>query len=162
MTARRRRYCVTYFLALTMKKLILVTTLFVCCLQPALGSDDPALQQLLSSAEQRADLSYGQTAPFQLDVDLVVYVKVSSRADLTFKREAKDRWWRKLVLGNFQQIEVMNGDRQYTVRNAEINPVLISDTFRLLGFDAESQRMTAKKQKNRTKMVSRCVHSSRS
>lgn len=132
-----------------MKKLILVAAFFVCSLRPAAGSDDPALQQLLTSAEQRANLYYNQSTPLQLDVDFVVHLKVPIHGYLTLKWEAKDRWWRKMVVGDFQQIEVRNGDWHYTARNAEITPLVLLDLFRLVGFDIDSDDVTAKKERRR-------------
>jgi TonB family protein len=131
-----------------MKKTILVAAFFFCCLQRALGGVDPALQQSLISATQRADLSNGEQTPFQLDVDLVAQLSVPVRGHLTLKWEAKDRWWRKVVLGDFQQIEVKNGEWHYTARNADFTPMRVGNLISLLNFDAKD--LIAKKEKRRT------------
>lgn len=131
-------------------KLIWVTAFFVCCLQPSLGSVDPALQQLLTSAEQHENLFYDQTTPFQLDVDFVAQIEVPLRGHLTHKWEAKDRWWRKVVMGEFQQIEVKNGEWHYTVRNADFTPLRVANLISLLDHGAESSQLVAKKEKHRT------------
>jgi TonB family protein len=133
-----------------MKKLILVAAFFVCSFEPALGSEDPALQQLLTAAEQHANLYYDQTTPFQLDVDFVAQIEVPLEGHLTFKWEAKDRWWRKVVMGDFQQIEVKNGDWHYTLRNIDFTPLRVGNLIGLLDHGAESSQLVAKKEKHRT------------
>jgi len=127
---------------------LISAALLLCACAPTFAQSKADLQQLLTSAEQHASLFDDQTAPFQLDVDLVVKAKVHGR--LTLKWGAKDRWWRKLVLGNFQQIEVKSGDSRYTARNSEINPILIGDIFKLLDLDDNAGNLTAKKEKHRS------------
>jgi TonB family protein len=133
-----------------MKKVILAAAIFLCCRQPALASVDPAMQQALDSARRRVDLSLDQTNPFELDIDFVFQLKSPIHGRLTFKWEAKDRWWRKIVAGDFHQIEVRNGEWHYTARNASSTPLLVDYLIGLLNFGLKPQDLTAKREKRRT------------
>src|SRR3954471_13153382 len=98
-----------------MKKLLSTSALFLCSFSPMLA--DNAGQDLLITAKQQASLYHDQVDPFQLDVDFVAQVNTPNHGHLTMKWQAKDRWWRKVVMDGFEQIEVRNGDRLYTSRN---------------------------------------------
>ena len=52
-------------------------------------------------------------------------------------------------MGDFEQIEVRNGDRQYTSRNLNFTPVRIGELISLLQFAEGSEGLLAKKQKER-------------
>jgi|SRR5215469_525385 len=132
-----------------MKKLALTTTLLVCSLSRLLGAIDPAGQQLLITAKQRASLFQDQASPLQLDVDFVVQILVPTQGHLTLKWEANDRWWRKIVMGDFEQIEVRNGERLYTSRNLDFTPVRIGELISLLQFAEGSTGLSVKKKRNR-------------
>jgi len=138
-----------------MKNAAIAAIVLFCSLKPALASVDPALQQLLISAKQKVDLSYNQTTPFQMDVDFVIQLAVPTRGHLTLKWEAKDRWWRGVVIEGFQQIEVKNGEWHYTSRNLDYTPMQVVNLIGLLDFDylnlgGDSGEMIAKKGKQRT------------
>jgi hypothetical protein len=117
-----------------MKKLVLATALFLCSLSRLLGATDPAAQQLLITAKQQASLFHDQASPFQIDVDFVVQMNAPTQGHLTLKWEAKDRWWRKIVMDRFEQIEIRNDDRHYTSRNIDFTPVRIGELISLLQF----------------------------
>lgn len=132
-----------------MKQLIiLVTGLLLGCL-PALGGTDPSAQQLLISAKQQANLYRDQASPFELDVAFIAQINVPVQGHLTLKSEAKDRWWRKVAMGNFEQIEIRDGDRLYTSRNTEFTPVRVVELVRMLQFAEGSEGLSVKKQKRR-------------
>jgi TonB family protein len=136
----------------SMKKLILataLTTLLVGILQALLASTNPAAQQLLVTATQQANLFRDQANPLQLDVDFVAQINVPTQGHLTLKREARDRWWRKIVMGDFEQIEIRNGDRLYTSRNIGFTPVRVRELISLLQFAEGSEGLLAKKQRQR-------------
>jgi TonB family protein len=52
-------------------------------------------------------------------------------------------------MGDFEQIEVRNGDRQYNSRNLNFTPVRIGELISLLQFAEDSEGLLAKKQKER-------------
>ena len=52
-------------------------------------------------------------------------------------------------MGDFEQIEIRNGDRQYTSRNLSFTPVRIGELISLLQFAESSEGLLAKKQKER-------------
>ena len=136
-------------------RLLVSAIIVLATVGPAFASVDPALQQSLLSARQRADLSNNQTTPFQMDVDFVIQLDVPTRGHLTLKWEAKDRWWRGVVIEGFQQIEVKNGEWHYTSRNLGFTPIQVVNLIALLDFDylnlgGDSGEMIAKKGKRRT------------
>ena len=110
---------------------------------------DPAAQQLLIAAEQQVDLFNHDASPFQLEVDFVAQVQVPTQGHLTYRWEASGRWWRKVTMGSFQQIEVRNDERLYTSRNAPFTPVRVRELLKLLQISENPDRLEAKKQKQR-------------
>lgn len=132
-----------------MNKLILPTALLVGSLPLLLGSTDPAAQQFLVTAKQQASLFDDQARPLQLDVDFLAQMNVPAQGHLTFKWEAKHRWWRRIVMGDFEQIDIRNGERLYTNRNISFTPVRIKELISLLQFAEGSEELLAKKQRKR-------------
>jgi TonB family protein len=133
-----------------MKKVALATVLLVGSLPLLFGNGtNPAAQQFLVAAKQQASLFHDQPSPIQLDVDFLAQVNVPTQGHLTLKWEAKDRWWRRIVMGEFEQIEIRNGDRQYTSRNLSFTPVRIGELISMLQFAEGSEGVIAKKQKER-------------
>jgi TonB family protein len=132
-----------------MKTLVLAIALLIGRF-PLLGSTNPAAQQLLVTAKQQASLFHDPASPFQLDVDFIAQINVPAQGHLTLKWQAKDRWWRRIVMGNFEQIDVRNGDRLFTNRNLNFAPVRIGELVSLLQFAEDAQAVTAKKQKERS------------
>jgi len=132
-----------------MKKARLVTVLLVGNLRLLTGSTNPAAQQLLVTAKQQASLLHDQTSPIQLDVDFLAQINVPTKGHLTIKWQGKDLWWRRIVMGDFEQVEIRNGDRQYTTRNLSFTPVRIEELISLIGFAEDSEGLLAKKQKER-------------
>jgi TonB family protein len=133
-----------------MKRVTLATVLLVGSLPLLFGSStNPAAQQLLVTAKQQANLFHDQPSPIQLDVDFLAQVNAPTQGHLMLKWEAKDRWWRRIVMGDFEQIEIRNGDRQYTSRNLSFTPVRIGELISLLQFAEGAEGLLAKKQKER-------------
>ena len=123
--------------------------LFVVNLPPLTGSTNPMAQQLLVTARHQANLLHDQTSPIQLDVDFLAQVNVPIKGHLTLKWQGKDLWWRRIIMGNFEQTEIRNGDRQYTSRNLDFTPIRIGDLISLIEFAEDSEGFLAKKQKER-------------
>jgi TonB family protein len=132
-----------------MKNLVLSIVLFLCSFSPLLRATDPAAEQLLITAKQQASLFHDQASPFQIDVDFVAQTNAPTEGHLTLKWAAKDRWWRKIVMDRFEQIEIRNGDRLYTSRNIVFTPVRIGELISLLQFAEGSAGLLVKKQKQR-------------
>lgn len=132
-----------------MKKLLLTSALLLCSIPPLLGTNDPAAQQLLITAKDQASLSHDQAGPFRLDVDFSVQMNTPTHGHLTLRWEASDRWWRKIVMDSFEQVEVRNGDKLYTSRNIPFTPVRIKELISLLQFAESSSGLLVKKQKQR-------------
>lgn len=131
-----------------MKKILLIAALFVSGLLPVYGSSNPDAQQLLPVAQEQSSLFHGKSKPFQLEVDFTAQINIPVQGHLTLKWESENRWWRKIVLGDYGQIDVRNGERQYIVRNLGFTPMRISDLIGLLDF-AEKSDLIVKKQKRR-------------
>jgi TonB family protein len=131
-----------------MKRLIQTTALLICSFS-VVGATDPAAQELLVTAKQQASLFHNQDSPFQLDVDFVLQRNVPTQGHLTLKWAAKDRWWRRVNMQGFEQIEIRNGDRLYTTRNIDFTPIRIRELVSLLQFAEGSESLVLKKQKQR-------------
>ena len=127
----------------------LMVTLFLFLAPLAFGSTDPATQQLLVNAARRASLFYEQTTPIQVDVDFVAQINVPVPGHLTLKWQSEDHWWRKIVMGDFQQLEVRNGDRFYTLRNTNSAPIRIAELSVLLNFAEASDDFIPQKRKEK-------------
>jgi TonB family protein len=132
-----------------MKSLILTTTFLLFAGRLLVGRTSPAAQQLLITAKQQASLFHDDEGPLQLDVDFVAQMNAPAQGHLTLKWGAKDRWWRKIVMGDFEQIEIRNGDRLYTSRNISFKPVRIGELVSLLQFAEGSEGLLVKKEKQR-------------
>ena len=132
-----------------MKTIMAAIVLLVSTLPPLFAGTNPAAQQLLVTAKQQANLFHEQSGPLQLDVDFTTQINVPSQGHLTLKWQAKNQWWRKIAMGDFEQIDVRNGDRQYTSRNIGFTPARIRELINLLQFAEGSEGLLAKKQKER-------------
>jgi len=132
-----------------MKKLVLAIALLIGSHPLVLSSTNPDAQQLLVTAKQQASLFHDQASPLQLDVDFVAQMNVPAQGHLTLKWEAKDHWWRRIVMGDFEQIEIRNGDRLYTSRSTSFTPIRIRELVRLLQFAEGSEGLLVKKQRLR-------------
>jgi TonB family protein len=133
-----------------MKKVLLATVLLVGSFPLLMGGTaNPALQQLLVTARQQASLFHDQNSPIQLDVDFLAQINVPTQGHLTLKWQAKDRWWRRIVIGDFEQTEIRNGDRLYTSRNLSFTPVRIGELISLLQFAEGSEGLLARNKKER-------------
>jgi TonB family protein len=67
---------------------------------------------------------------------------------MILKWEAKDRWWRKVVMGNYGQIEVRNGERLFIRRTKGFTPLRVQQLINLLAFPERWEEPIATKQKN--------------
>jgi TonB family protein len=135
-----------------MKKLSLTAILFLCGIQLLSGATDPAAQALLIAAASQVNLIDDRSdGPFQLDVDFHAQMRLAAQGHLTFKWAGKDHWWRRVAMGDFEQIDIRNGDMLYTSRNAGFTPVRIGELFSLLQLPGHPAARVAKKQKLRVR-----------
>lgn len=146
-----------------MKKLVMVAAVLVCVFQPARAEHDAALQQTLLTALQSFDLTYGQSSPFQLDVDFAAQFSKFDKpipGHLTFKWQAKDRWRREVEVGDFQSVEIRKGDWRYILRNGNYTPLRVQELLGLLDLNPKSQAWTAMKVKHRSEhgIEVNCIH----
>jgi TonB family protein len=131
-----------------MKKLVLLILLLHFSTL-VLAREDVAGQQLLDKAAQQSDLFGRGEHSFELDLDFVTQMMIPTGGHLTFKWQAKDHWWQKIVMGGFEEIQIRNGDRQFTIRNASFTPVRIEELTSLLRFAQFSDSTHVKNQKQR-------------
>jgi TonB family protein len=131
-----------------MKQLIMAAILFGAVCSAAAGGDD-ATQDLLTRAEQQADLFSEEAGPFQLDVNFVMQTQPPIEGQLSLKWQGHDRWWRSIVAGDFRQIDVRNGEKLFTSRNYSSTPLRILELLELLQF-AHPDDTSATKQSQRS------------
>jgi TonB family protein len=131
-----------------MKWLLLVTVWFLGSLTSLFGSSDPAAQHLLASAKHQADIFNEKASPFQLDVDFVAQINIPTKGYMILKWEAKDRWWRKVVMGDYGQIEIRNGEKLFILRNKAFTPLHVLELINLLAFSQESEGLIVTKTKS--------------
>ncbi|HEY3972440.1 MAG TPA: energy transducer TonB [Candidatus Sulfotelmatobacter sp.] len=129
-----------------MKKLSLTVILFLCGIQMLSASTDP--RELFLAARHQSNLFEDDTQ-FQLDVDFHAQMQIPAQGHLTLKWAGKDRWWRKVVMGSFEQVDIRNGDKLYTTRNASFTPVRVGELFTLLQLSEPIAPQVVKKQKER-------------
>src|SRR5262249_43607221 len=121
----------------------------VCKSESLAGIKFTPAQQLLVTANQQASLFRNQTTPFQVDVNFLTQMNVPMQGHFTFKWQAEDRWWRRIVMGDFEQIDILNVDRLYTSRNLNFTPVRIRELISLFQFLVGPERLIVKNQKKR-------------
>ena len=134
-----------------MMKQMPATALLFCAFHLFAFNTDDAAQELLHTAKLQANLFTDGAKPFQLDVDFVAQINAPLQGHLTLKWESEDHWWRKVVMSDFVQVEVRNGEKQYTSRNASFTPAKIDELIHMLEFPKrteESVRKTKSKVEN--------------
>ena len=144
MTSRGRESKLGY--DLPVRRIALTSVFIIASVILIMGSNNPASQQLLVEAERHASLFGDQQGPFQLEVDFSAQLKVPTSGHLSLRWAATDRWWRKVVLGEFQQIDIRHGEMLYTTRNVDFTPIRVRELIALLQF-AEGNNLVATKQK---------------
>ncbi len=61
-------------------------------------------------------------SPIRLDVGFIAQQAVPTEGHFTLLWAAADRWWRKITLGDFQEVEVRKGEKLYISRNLPFTP----------------------------------------
>jgi TonB family protein len=133
-----------------MKKAFLLIPLLLHPSNLILGKSDPAAQEMLTVAGKQANVFDEGVAPFQMDVDFVAQIEIPVQGHMTLKWGSKDRWWRKIVLGNFEEIDVRSGDRLYISRNGGFTPLRVGELLGLIHFADSYKDFHVKSQKQRS------------
>ena len=115
-----------------MKTHLLIAALLIGVYVPAFAEDHGDAQELLSAAEKQADLFRGAKSPFVLEADFTAQSKTPLKGHITIRWKSKDRWWRKIVLGDYQQINVHDGENLFTARNLGFTPERVGELVNLL------------------------------
>lgn len=113
----------------------------------AVADPNPDAQQVLTLAERQASLFENAKSPFVLESDFTAQINVPENGHMTLKWDSKDRWWRKIVLGGFQQIDVHDGEKRYTVRNLGFTPLRVRELITLTQFAEDPDALIVKKQR---------------
>src|SRR5882724_3117478 len=98
-----------------------VTCLTVCLLAvvPLCSAGvDSSAQQLLTAAARQVNIFTADAAPFQLDADFIAQIQVPTEGHLILRWDSKDRSWRRIINGDFEQIDIKKGEVVYLKRNA--------------------------------------------
>jgi TonB family protein len=132
-----------------MKKFALTTAFLLYPFHLLLCGTSSDAQEMLSTAERQASVFRDDAGPLELSVDFEAQINVPLKGHLTMRWGAKDRWWRRIVLGEFKQVEIRNGDKLYTSRNASFTPIRINELISLLQFAVDPAELNVKKQKQR-------------
>ena len=145
---------------LLMNKLIPTTLFLFASWHLIQAAEDPVAQRLFIAAEQRANVFHHDASPFELNIDFFVQMNVPARGHLTLKWESDNRWWRKIVMGEFQQTDIRNGDKLYVSRNLGFTPVRIRELPSLLQFAQHSEDLQVNKAKHRVEqgVEMTCLH----
>jgi TonB family protein len=132
-----------------MKKLVVGTILLLILQSRSWAGTDALTQQLLMTAERQAGLFHENPTPIQLQVSFVAQIQTPMHGDLTLRWAGNDRWWRKVVMGSFEQIDIRNGDKLYTRRNLAFTPYPVFELAGLLQFAGDFDGLHVIKQKQR-------------
>jgi TonB family protein len=130
-------------------KTLILTILFLLGAAYRLTATDADPQQLLKAAESQADIFQENAGPFQMEVDFVVQNQVQASGHLTYKWEAKDKWWRKTTMTGYEEIDIRNGEKESIVRNIGFTPARAKELFSLFHFMDGISKLQFKKQKQK-------------
>lgn len=128
----------------SMKPIFPILLLF--CIQPLCAvSADQEAEQLLKDARQQANIFHKDAEPFQLEADFVAQVQTPLHGHITLKWESSGHWWRKVTMADFVEIDVRNGEKQYTTRNGAFTPARVTELIRLMEFPGNTEGVVKKK-----------------
>jgi hypothetical protein len=143
-----------------MKKPVLVCVVLVCACHLFANDNDSSAQQLLVTAMQQANVFIQGAGPFQLDIDFVAQVQSPLQGHLTLRWESDERWWRKITMADFAEIDVRNGEMNYVARNAYFTPQRVKNMIGLIQLARNNGSLLAKKQKQQVEngLDPDCLH----
>ena len=105
--------------------------------------------QVLSAVSKHSDLLNSQAPPFQMDLDFDAQLNVPVHGHMSLHWAAKDRWRSEIVMGDFKQIRVRDGEMEYTLRNLPFEPLPTRRLSSLLHFATGLGDFAVKKEKHR-------------
>jgi TonB family protein len=117
-----------------------------------LGGVDPASQRLFTAAARQTYIFVADAAPFQLEADFKAQMQVPTEGHLSLKWDSKDRLWRRIVDGGFEQIDIKNGELVYLSRSAPFTPIRVGEVISLLAILGDPDKLEIKKARNRTEL----------
>ena len=123
--------------------------LLVTLTQPGQATDNTA-QELLATAKKTSSLFQDENKPFQMDVGFSGQVNTPVQGHFTLKWQTPARWWRKISMANFEQIDIRIDDKLYTSRNLDFTPIRVRELIALLEFAERPENTRIKKQKEQT------------
>jgi TonB family protein len=128
-------------------------TILILCLfggvQLCPAGVDPAAQQLLTGAARQANIFTEDAAPLKLESDFRVQFQVPTEGHLTMRWASKNRYWRRIIIGNFQEIDIKKGEAVYLSRNAPFTPIRIRELIGLFTVLGDPDKMQIKKARKR-------------
>src|SRR6185437_17094472 len=132
-----------------MKFPILIAALMLTTAPFALAKNDAAAQQLLDAALQQEHFLQSDSTPYALDAEIKYQVNGPVQGHLRLRWQSKDHWRSRTELGPFQQIQIRNGEMEYTLSNADFTPIRVRDSFGLLNLEEDRSQLKAQKQRTR-------------
>jgi len=132
-----------------MSKALIFSVLFLGPLT-LLASDAPATPNLLEVASRQAALLNDSDRPFVMDVDFTVQLLSPTQGHLRLRWAAKDRWWSRVSMGKFEQVEFQTGERKYTSRNIPFTPRQIPEPMKLLHVEEGYEKFVVRADNQRT------------
>jgi hypothetical protein len=114
------------------------------------AADTPSTPNLLGVASRQAALWDDSDPPFVMDLDFTVFSSTPIQGHLRLRWKAKDLWWSKVSIGNFDQVKFQKGERTYALRNADFTPRQINDLLDLLHVGTAFDKLVTRADKQRT------------
>lgn len=114
---------------------------------------------MLADARRQTNIFHKDAEPFQLEADFVAQIQTPLQGHITIKWESNDHWWNKITLVDFVEINVRNGEKEYTSRNGSFTPERVAELIHLLYF-ANRSAGAVKKQKQQVEngVQLTCMH----
>jgi len=131
-----------------MRKTLLAGLIFFSASYP-LPAEDVAGQELLTRAEQQANIFAADASPVHMEVDFVVQNQLQAYGHLSYQWESKDKWWRKVTMLGYEEIDIRDGEKESIVRNIGFTPARVKELEALIDFTEDAASLQVKKQKQR-------------
>lgn len=109
----------------------------------------PAAEQTFLDAVRQTDIFAAEDAPFLLELQFSAQIQVPTDGRLIIRWASKDRYWRRVELGGFQQTEIRKGELVYTSRNISFTPQRVTELLGLVHGRGNPNTMQIKKERKR-------------
>lgn len=130
-----------------MLRQFLVVLLALAASTPLLASDRVAPQSVLDDAIRQTGLLENPAHAFVLDADFTAQFSQPVQGHVELRWAAKDRWWSRVIVGDFEQVKFKTGEWTYTTRNAPYTPPQVNDLLNLLDPPKGYEKLIARKMK---------------